>query len=370
MLTLSISHTKAIAIIPMITGALSILGSGAIIYKILLDRKKKITKVYHRLMLAMSCLDIIMSMSAALSTIPIPKDIPSVWGNIGNETTCNIQGFTSVFGFGVIFYNTSLSIYFLLCIRYGMTESKIGKTVEPAMHIISILYPLSCAIAGLYLKVYNFSETRCWVSPYPQDCINNDQIDCDWGEFAYSFRWLYAGGSLIIFWCVILTSQFLIFWTFWCQDKAMNKKYGTYSIVPRCEKKRVSLPVSSNGPNPQLNNLRKRTLAVATQASFFVLASTMTYIWPLLYRGIEQTSSSKPSLFLLYVKQVFFPLQGLFNFLVYVRPSYIKIRAQNMTKSRTWALRHALLPQSPRNLATKPGLRRRRSSVYDRGCIE
>ncbi len=99
-------RVKIISIVPHFTGALSIIGSSCIIFGIVRRRirvrRASITtrrrkRTYHRLMLALSCCDLLSSVAFFLSTWVIPQGENEGWKNpyhyaaVGNEQTCTAQ---------------------------------------------------------------------------------------------------------------------------------------------------------------------------------------------------------------------------------------------------------------------------------------
>jgi hypothetical protein len=129
---LSIGQQKALAVLPKITGFPSVLFSVAVVAVILRDRKKK-SKVYHRLILGMSLADISSSIWLAMSTWPIPNKTVIVWA-VGNTTSCTFQGFFTQFGISSPAYNLSLSVYYLLVVRYAWKE---GRTIKTSGTVVS-----------------------------------------------------------------------------------------------------------------------------------------------------------------------------------------------------------------------------------------
>ena len=380
----TISQLKVLAILPMISGSFSIIGSSLIIYRIRIDRKNRLSKVYHRLIYAMSSLDIFQSIFAALSTIPVPKDASPAWANYGNNTSCKLQAFGIVATSGVMFYNCALSLYFFLSIKFGMRDCTLKKVIEPSMHILCLGWPICWAITGLLLNVYNFSGNKCWIAPNPIDCIKKEQVECIEGEFAYSFRWYCSGAPLIITFLVIFVSQFLIYRTIREQDKKMQK-YGRNSILSRIAKedseakelisktqhKTIKLKRIGNRNTALLQrsinrSLAQRSMKVAKRGSAYVATAFMTYIWSLIYRVHEQHMESEPPLFLIFIAQFFFPLQGFFNYFIYTQPEIEQIHENNPEKSRLWALKESItLPfyHSDLIITTNQLQRRRRSAL-------
>jgi hypothetical protein len=83
----------ALAVIPKITGSLSIIGSVWIVVEVLTIREKR-HNVYSRLLCMMSLLDCISSAWYFASTWPIPRDTGDyVIYNVGDMNTCTTQGF-------------------------------------------------------------------------------------------------------------------------------------------------------------------------------------------------------------------------------------------------------------------------------------
>ena len=91
-LTFDLETEKFLSIVPMFTGFLSILGSGWLIIEIV-TTKSKLRTVYNRLLLAMSIVDVFVSIAYMFSTIPSPRfSFEVVWA-FGNIQTCTTQGF-------------------------------------------------------------------------------------------------------------------------------------------------------------------------------------------------------------------------------------------------------------------------------------
>ena len=87
----ALSQKQALAIIPKLTGPLSILGSCSILYDILSDKKRKLKRPYFRIMLVLSFVDIITSFSTFLSTWPIPQGTEGVVYAAGTTETCEVS---------------------------------------------------------------------------------------------------------------------------------------------------------------------------------------------------------------------------------------------------------------------------------------
>lgn len=101
------SREVALAIIPHVTGGLSMMGSAFIAFSVLRCPKKR-GKTYHRLLVAMSMSDFISSFWYFLSTWPIPQGPVGGWNQyggspyhyaaVGTQASCTAQGWGIQFG--------------------------------------------------------------------------------------------------------------------------------------------------------------------------------------------------------------------------------------------------------------------------------
>jgi len=157
------------AIAPRVSGGISAISSALVIF-IILRSKPKFKTIYQRIMFGMSCTDIMSSIAVALSTLPMPKELPYSYESfsgtrIGTIATCEAQGFFFVFGFIAMFtYNLMLCIYYTCAIAFGMKEQKIAKFVEPFLHLTPFVFGLGRAVPALVYKWYNPVSWDAWCS--------------------------------------------------------------------------------------------------------------------------------------------------------------------------------------------------------------
>ena len=82
------AQSMALALTLKFSSALSICGSGYLVYNILHpdSRAQKLKSMYNRIILKLSILDLVGSVALFMSTWPVPKDTLHdswIWGNIG-----------------------------------------------------------------------------------------------------------------------------------------------------------------------------------------------------------------------------------------------------------------------------------------------
>ena len=438
-----------LSLLPVPASILSVFGSASIIYMACQSRRQKAAAAangggtgrsggkhgsswtpYTRLLIGMSCTDIIFSISYALNAFLLPKETSHrVWA-IGTDTTCNFLGFFTQFSLSTMLFNGMLSFYFLLTGRYGWKNHEIAHRwyMEPMMHIISIGYPLATAIVGSVLGVYNELEMGlgCWVKDYPSGCDEPGAPPCKSPLVAYIFA-----GTILGFAYLSISANNVIIWRFVRKQtktklpsaassiisgrpvgsrrtvrssdndsfasrsnpfslKSMklnspnaNAKESTSSDKSKtsseiCDAASMTFSQFTNrdedddeyGPSDEddeelatawknkrileeqeLQRQRqqhKRLKLVSSQARLYVGAFFLSTIWPLLVRVLETYTSDVYSYYetkiywILVCQNIFFPLQGFWNLLVYVRPKYLKCRREFKLESKFWALRRAM----------------------------
>lgn len=223
----SFAMRAALVWVPRISSALSLLGSSWIVAEVIGDEKKNINQgknVYSRLLLGMSVYDILESIWNLATTWPVPAGTPDIIGASGTVQTCTVQGFFLQFGLGVPIYNACLSVYYLLMIKYNMTEHQLRRRVEPAMHIVAFFLAMGTALTGIVLKQYNEANLWCWLAPYPRGCLDSmrygDEATCTRGNNAW-------------FWRIVL--YYTPLWT--CITVAFFTMMAVYAAVKRSDKK-------------------------------------------------------------------------------------------------------------------------------------
>lgn len=286
--------------IPRFTGILSILGSSAIIFIIFSDRKRKLSRPKNRLMLLMSFFDVSQSASMALSSLPYARE-KGIYGARGNEATCSVQKFFFLLGMAVPLYNASLNLLYLLMIRYDMNPKEFSAKIEPFLHLVSIFLPFSAAIRSV---VNSNSTNRCLsadASPVTPET-----------------------GSAIMFTALI---SFCFFFTL----------LSMISI----SRSVISLENNMRGYIYNSSMLQRRETVL--QALLYSSAFFLTFIFPfasIIYGLVRKMKEY--NIVLVILTMVFYPLQGFWNFVLYIRPGVKHVRKVNPEKSLFGAIREVI----------------------------
>ncbi len=157
--------SKALAIIPKVTGMTSFLFS-LLLASYILSSKKRRSSVFGRIMVGLSISDLFSSAMMFLSTWPMRTDtwLQLHWGAAGTTGTCSAQGFFLQLGLcTATFYQATLLLYYFLTIVKEKRESQIKKW-EIFFHLVPCSVGLGTSIAGLVLKLYNpiSRGSVCW----------------------------------------------------------------------------------------------------------------------------------------------------------------------------------------------------------------
>jgi hypothetical protein len=226
-----------------------------------------------------------------------------------------------------------------------------------------------------------------WVNDYPEDC-DSHKGECREEIVSFFFGGLPAilafalivGNNLLVYWHVRTTIQKSIR-RFQGNPtppgisnsaSEANNNYTKRSSIFKSMKRVLSQPAHSAaqgrpGADPQLQRVR----AVATQAFFYVGAFMITYVPAAGVRilaGLDMGAEEEGKFFpLLLIQSLMLPSQGLFNVLVYIRPSFWRTRRDYPNESIVWALRRALYGEGVQ--PTKDRIQRQPSSSDFGGLI-
>ena len=313
-MALSDQQKKVLAIVPKPMAILSMIGSGFIITEVLKDPKKRVM-TYHRLLLAMSCVDILSSFWFFMSTWPIPEDTPDVYAASGTQGSCTTQGFFIQFNSASPLLNAGLSVYYLLVMRYKWTEDRLRKTVQPILLSVPLLWGMGTAFAGLGLDLYNSANNWCWIAAYPPGCQGDECMRGKDDDDTDMYRW-------VLFYCPL---WFAIFFA----TVVMAIVYWTVARTPDEDFDAAPLGIFwflKKEEGGETTKIRSRR--VAKQAFWYLLAFYTTWIFPSIVRAM-QAADADIGFRLRLLFTIFAPLQGLLNSLVYIRPRFSRNREKN-----------------------------------------
>mmetsp|Transcript_22476 Transcript_22476/g.48950 ORF Transcript_22476/g.48950 Transcript_22476/m.48950 type:complete len:581 (+) Transcript_22476:464-2206(+) len=379
---MSLSHGQMVAIelAPKFGAFLSLLGSSLIIYRLLVHGRTELrTRTGHRILLAMSCVDIPNSIQFFLSSWAAPRDAPGqVWA-VGTQGTCSMQAFFGHLGIAMPAYNVAMSAYYYLTVVHSWREHDfIGKWPEFLMHFFPLGFAFGTGLAGLIQKLYAYSGSWCWIAPDPPDCLesfhNNGVTTCERGDNWSIYRWAYWYAPLWACLLAITVLQYVLYRKVrgierkadkWNAEHAGDGEYSDfYSDRERSfASERTTDNNNNNTPNDNSNNNneqeeqqpqslppQQRRLSgprrksqqqqqqgaqkklrnsqrVMGQCLAYAMAAYGTFIIPTTNRIVTQaTGEYYFALGLMHA--LIEPTQGIWNYLVFNRPRYLRYRHQ------------------------------------------
>eukprot|EP00816_Leptocylindrus_hargravesii_P000927 CAMPEP_0196826332 /NCGR_PEP_ID=MMETSP1362-20130617/93572_1 /TAXON_ID=163516 /ORGANISM="Leptocylindrus danicus, Strain CCMP1856" /LENGTH=298 /DNA_ID=CAMNT_0042206899 /DNA_START=338 /DNA_END=1234 /DNA_ORIENTATION=+ len=269
-------------------------------------------KTYDKLMVLLSLSDLLSSASYFCSTWPIPQGTSTIEGGAtvyqayGNKTTCDIQGFISQYATIIPLYNAMLALNYLLLVKFGVKDDEMKRKYEPFMLIVPFIVALSLAVTGLAYDMYGTIGFWCW--------LKSDETK----------RWRSYVFLLIPVWCVIVFVTVAMIMVY-LKVRKQEDRMARYSL-----------------PGSQVS--RSISKEVATQAIWYLAPFYLAWIpttffaagkvTGILNKYLSTRDSGEKFIWFLWIV-TFVPLQGFLNFLVYLRPRFLKwYKAKAKEKAR------------------------------------
>ena len=301
---LSLAEYSGFAALMFGSSGLSAFGSICIIK--LCARRANRSHLHHRILLALSISDVGLSISNVLQLFLSPE---LFWvGNrlaMGNWDTCKIiSSIWSLFAFSGPIYNCMLALFFYLTICRNLSEKTLVVWLERPMHLFVLISCTAIPIAAIPFDAVVFHSLTLV-------CIPS-------GRKAF---FQYAPGVIV---GVSTMTSFAATITTGCQARTQMRKSLRHSF-------NLSLG----------NDMRKTSREAGTQSVLYCLAFLNSILWIVVTTVIGLTAPIKDQLNGYYPLKLagafFYPLQGFFNFCIYLRPVYTRWKRAEPDKSWWWA---------------------------------
>lgn len=314
---------------------LSISGSCIILY--LITRGGRTGELYHRLVLGLSVSDLISTLSLLMQPVLVRKETGYIFA-VGSKTSCSVVGFGYLYFVASFAYNCMLGIYFLAMTRYQVSSKTISRFMEPWGHLIAFSMPTALGIASVRFDMLNVNPFlgACALFPTNHECTWNDSVSCE-NDSAYQtlnhfldfFALTTAAIGLICTICV------------WCTVRSRFRPNPTL--------------VSQS--NDLYHDAHMRRIQTISWQAIWYTAAYMTGLLSVVISNTVgsiyidtslQSLGNEPfffatTLFLWW----FFPLQGLFNCFVYIRPRLVRWKAYYEGESWWFAFQRVLSLDAP-----------------------
>lgn len=102
--------------------------------------------------------------------------------------------------------------------------------LEPIMHAMSILIPLSTALAALLLDLHNapLLGVGCYIASYPMGYDLDPQLDCTRGQSADAFIWRFSASIAIPCFLIVLFSMALLLRKVRVNSQNIQRRYTQF----------------------------------------------------------------------------------------------------------------------------------------------
>lgn len=262
---------KIISSIFTVTGSLSVLCSGLLIYHILRSYAC-LSTTYNRLIFSMSIADIVGSlahaMSARLSPAELDYVLPSASGTVAS---CDFQGYLAALGaMGTHFYSSALCFYYLAIVKYNKKDEFIAKKLEPWFHGISVVMAFFISTVFLLNSKYNYGQEggACFATPsepyIPPHCIGREygetpfefKIPCGRGDLAdkpFPRTVTTAAYGMIVVLPIILSCTMFMMYSTVRKIERDRKKYGRGTLrIDHANAVRIQVQLGNSQTTPPI----------------------------------------------------------------------------------------------------------------------
>ncbi len=349
---LSDKQEMILSIFLVSSAILSVVGSCTIVFKIVRSLcRNQTTSPYDRIVLGLSCCDIVASFTYALGPFLLPSETSQrVWA-IGDDASCQKLGFLmQLASLWAIWYNAILSFYYLLTVRFQVKRTEICRKYEPWLHLSGAVFFPSTALAGYVGKWYEEEDLAmtCWIGDVKTGC-DEDGNNCS-GDYGELIAYMIGALPTIVSILAVIINNVIIY-----LFVRKSLKRGSNNISKNKESNESTQ--SQDAIERQIIQNRLRDEA-AVQGFLYVTSFLITILPAFAIQildgsmgyGISDQGRVYP---LLVLNSILLPLQGFFNVFIYVRPSYIRFGAANPDKPSWFILKHALFdPNIPRLSST------------------
>ena len=270
---------RALLAVNLLSYTLSAAGSTAILS--IACRRKHRNETYGRLLIYLAVSDLGLTILGVLTA--------GLGSRPDYEAYCNILG--PLFGYfltNTVLHNTSVAVYFLLVVRWGWKDRKLRNRFEIPATCFSIIWPL-------LLQAYTSLDASFAPGATSSICIASFEPS----PLPTVLSMLTAIGAVTVSWVSTI-------------------------VVASTVRERYRRTMQYAFDSSFSAVAARKAKETRTQAIYYCIAFTNTVFFTLFLTIIVRVTSLKlgdPIMFLLQVVAFFFfPLQGFFNFFVYIRP--------------------------------------------------
>eukprot|EP00536_Pseudo-nitzschia_multiseries_P000965 jgi/Psemu1/2177/gm1.2177_g len=336
----------------------------------------KLDTAYQRIVFLLNIALVINSIFLGLHPLLVDNSgSHSAYWAIGNSTTCSILGFFLTFGsLAVSMYHTALAFYFYFSIQTiydehknqnnnnnddddndnsgkkdtesvsseTSSEEKFCPGSEIMENVVCLLVPVVIAGVAACLNSFGYDPSIGFCTFHGSSNTNRDG-DTSWRVPRNVFRWtLVASGAITVLVTLIIRLRVAAHQTKQCNNAENSGDIG------RNKKNSNRSESSVTDPDADLDReeriiIGQKLRAISAQSMFYTVSYLSSYFWFITLAFLSATDGASKNVKLVYAFQlmtvIFYPLLGVFNCVIYVRPRVQMLRIMYPEDSFAVALR-------------------------------
>lgn len=316
---------RILVILPGIAAAFSVIASVAIIYTLLVDPVERKSSPFQRILLAVTFMDLLFSgPHVFMGGWAVPHDDWVSTFARGNQTSCDLMGFLIILGVaGQLLYSASLAMYHVLVVRFRWKSATIARRLEPLLHCVSLLFPLTSAVVLLRTEFINSSHLdpgTCVASTKPPNCLQLEDVDCvrghEW-QTLHSITIVCYSIMVLMTWVIMITANVLL----WLEVRSTERRMQRYG--------QASSRAASFSLTRKVGNQGMLYVACFTACNLLTLIRILV-----LYPFFETSSAHRSLYFTIQITSLpMLQLQGFFHAIVFFTPRWRSL----LQKGRSWS---------------------------------
>uniref|UniRef100_A0A7S3V8S3 Uncharacterized protein n=1 Tax=Chaetoceros debilis TaxID=122233 RepID=A0A7S3V8S3_9STRA len=186
-----------------ILASLSFVASSIMASMIILPSNGGLSKPYRRIVFSIGVSDMLQSLALIMGPWMLPvssNEYDKTWG-VGNESTCRMNGFMLTVGSqSMCLYICLLCIYYLCNLKYRMPHDQFYYKIERKAHAFIVIYALTIASSHLLANTYHPypQATLCFNGNTPRGCEFVPDLvgECDERVKFYNYLLTYISSAI------------------------------------------------------------------------------------------------------------------------------------------------------------------------------
>lgn len=281
---------------------------------------------YTRIIFGLAISDVIQSLGILISPFAAPSETPEAIFARGNTRSCEYAGFLLSGAVAVPMYTVLLMFYFYARVRWKLSKIEFAKRYEKYGHGFIILWTLIGALFSTINGDINASRygSLCVMHPYPIGCDKDPDSygECTRGRHSIRNAAILQYGPVCISFILLVAMLIILIWTVFREERILHIQNLT-ALRRRNHREGDVLPqqVEQNGSYPL-------TRETCIQACLYISAFLLCYVF-ILINVISIFLLGEGPQWTFYAISLFWPISGLFNILIYIRPKIKKLKMAN-----------------------------------------